>query len=89
LSKDKSVTTTDYNYPSGNMGINYKGFYFIPKEPEDVSKQHSLDEGCMLTFELTNDAGDLLYLHIFNSHNGYYGHTLLTNVSGTEEEYSL
>ncbi len=33
-----------------------------------------LDEGGMVAFRLVADEKPDLYLHLFNSHNGYYGH---------------
>ena len=33
-----------------------------------------LDEGGMVRFKLNNLHGEVAYLHLFNSHNGYYGH---------------
>ena len=33
-----------------------------------------LDAGRMVVFRLTSEKGGVKYLHIFNSHNGYYSH---------------
>lgn len=34
----------------------------------------NLDEGGIVVFKLTRVAHDDIYLHLYNSHNGYYSH---------------
>lgn len=44
-----------------------------------------LDEGDMVIFRLLHPTKEPLFLHIYNSHNGYYAHTALTNIPGFAE----
>ena len=37
------------------------------------SSWNALDEGAMVVFKITSKHGDK-YIHLFNCHNGYYGH---------------
>lgn len=49
------------------------GFRFDTSiEPLDVDS--SDDEEAVVAFKCVNDAGDVVYLHLSNSHNGYYSH---------------
>lgn len=41
-----------------------------------------LDGGGIAIFKLISDNGEDLYLHIFNSHNGYYGHGFESKIDG-------
>ena len=43
---------------------------FQPVTVEDAGD----DEGGTVAFRMINDSGDVKYLHLFNSHNGYYSH---------------
>jgi hypothetical protein len=36
--------------------------------------EYEFDEGGMFIFKIINSKGDELFIHIFNCHNGYYGH---------------
>ncbi len=57
---------------------------FDPNYFEEVSGA-DVEDGGMVRFKLINpnDPIDELYLHIFNSHNGYYGHGFIVTHSGT------
>lgn len=81
-----------YDIEEGIRGYNLEDYHFKPvtvERVEDTDKYPSLDEGDMVIFTLINDAGDILYLHIFNSHNGYYGHEVLTNVPNVDSSIYL
>lgn len=39
-----------------------------------------LDEGDNVVFKLIHPSKPPLYLHLYNSHNGYYAHEVLTNL---------
>lgn len=41
-----------------------------------------LDDGGQVCFRLTKDGSDDLYLHLYNSHNGYYSHGFETSHMG-------
>jgi hypothetical protein len=61
-------------------------YRFDPDYFEDVIPARSkygsnvLDEGGMVRFRLVAEGKPDLYLHLFNSHNGYYSHGF--NVEG-------
>jgi uncharacterized protein YcnI len=57
---------------------------FDPNYFEEVSGAEVYDGG-MVRFKLVNpnDPIDELYLHLFNCHNGYYGHGFTVEHSGT------
>ncbi len=41
---------------------------------------NDLDAGDMAIFRLVHPEKPPLYLHLYNCHNGYYGHEVLTNL---------
>ena len=43
---------------------------------------NELDSGGMVAFKLVNKEGKEMFLHLFNSHNGYYGHGFEVKHSG-------
>ena len=43
-----------------------------------------LQDGGMVRFRLTADGKPDLYLHIFNSHNGYYNHGFTMSANGEQ-----
>lgn len=53
-----------------------RGFVFDPTFGEQLSFDY---EGSLAVFRLVNDSGAVLFLHLFNSHNGYYGHGFDSN----------
>ena len=48
--------------------------YFFDKEFFQEIESSDLDEGGMVAFKLVCDDKPDLHLHLFNAHNGYYGH---------------
>lgn len=44
---------------------------------------NSLDAGGQVFFKLISEGKPDIYLSIYNSHNGYYGHGFDTNINGT------
>ncbi len=52
--------------------------YFVEVEPaqegSDTYKYSVLDSGGMVRFKMVAPGKPDLFLHIYNSHNGYYGH---------------
>lgn len=48
--------------------------YFFDKEFFQEVESSNLDEGGMVAFKLIAENKPDLYLHLFNAHNGYYGH---------------
>lgn len=50
------------------------GFWFdTATEPTDVEDADA-DQGGTVAFRCVNEAGDVVWLHLYNSHNGYYSH---------------
>lgn len=70
----------------GDRGFNVEGFDFVPGAITEVTPEEdgALDDGGMVIFTLRNAEGNELYLHIFNAHNGYYGHGVETNIGELE-----
>lgn len=48
--------------------------YSFDKDFFQTVESQDLDEGGMVAFRLVADGKPDLYLHLFNAHNGYYGH---------------
>ena len=47
------------------------GFWFdVTVEPVELDK----GDYYIVVFKLVNSSGEVLYLHLFNEHNGYYSH---------------
>ena len=67
---------TPYNYDNDDDSKDtpdVEGYNFDKDFFEDVESS-DLDEGSMVAFKLVADNKPDLYLHLFNCHNGYYGH---------------
>ena len=47
---------------------------FMEKVDSIGDDYNELDEGGMVIFKMTKSGQPDLYLHLFNCHNGYYGH---------------
>lgn len=76
--RDKyDVTGYDFDTASGLLGIEYK------------VDTNDLDAGDMVIFRLIHPEKSPLYLHLYNCHNGYYGHMALTNIPGFDTEIVL
>lgn len=48
--------------------------YFKEVEPKADKYGSCLDSGSMVRFKLISQGKPDLFLHLYNSHNGYYGH---------------
>lgn len=69
-----AITPYDYNDDIDSKETpDIEGYCFDPQFFEDVESS-DLDSGGMAAFKLISDGKPDLYLHLFNSHNGYYGH---------------
>ena len=64
-------------------GYNFDINFFKDIESKD------LDEGGQVCFRLTHKDKPELFLHLYNSHNGYYSHGFETNVKGIGEDNYL
>lgn len=72
------ITTDLLERPSEEQ--NYDGWQFDPDFFQQVQSSN-LDEGGMVVFRIVKDDGEK-FIHIFNSHNGYYGHGFYFKVGG-------
>jgi hypothetical protein len=61
--------------------------YFKEVEPKADNYGSCLDAGRMVRFKLVANNKPDLYLHLYNSHNGYYGHGFEFGI-GTEVKQS-
>ncbi|UZN24417.1 hypothetical protein [Klebsiella phage pKP-BM327-1.1] len=62
---------TDYKFDvmGESIGIDYQ-----------VEAESEVNEGGIVVFRLLHPSKPPLYLHLYNCHNGYYGHEVLTNI---------
>lgn len=69
--KFNNTDLTDYKFDvmGEAIGIDYQ-----------VDHEGDLDEGGIVVFRLLHPSKPPLYLHLYNCHNGYYGHEVLTNI---------
>ena len=72
-----------------NNGEGLEGYSFDPNYMEEKDsleysdmEENSLDEGGMVVFRLFGDGADK-FLHLFNCHNGYYGHGFTFKIGDT------
>jgi len=60
--------------------------YFVEVEPKMHGNKDylysCLDSGSMVRFKLVAPNKADLFLHIYNSHNGYYSHGFISNING-------
>lgn len=80
---DKKETYNDGGENEGVRDHVVEGYDFVPGRVTEITadEESSLDAGGMVIFTLRNAEGKELYLHLFNAHNGYYGHGVETNVT--------
>lgn len=62
-----------YDTPDTPSNEDLEGYAFDKEFHEDVD-HGGLDSGGMVVFKLVKDGSPDLFLHLFNVHNGYYGH---------------
>ena len=58
----------------------FRKTYYLEYHPGDD------EEGCRVIFKLTSFDHPDLYLHLFNCHNGHYGHGFKVNFYANERE---
>lgn len=74
---------TPYSYEdSDNYDIPDVSTYEFDTEFFQEIQDGDLDCGGMVIFKLVSFMKPDLYLHLFNSHNGYYGHGFVVKHSG-------
>ena len=56
-----------------------EGWVFDPSYFREVESADEFDDGGMVIFRLVNGDQEK-FLHLFNSHNGYYGHGCRCNI---------
>lgn len=73
---ENAYKNNDYDYLSGVQdGINVTGFVF----DQTFVEAPDFGDGGMVIFRLTK-GDEEIFLHLFNSHNGYYGHGFETTL---------
>lgn len=79
ISEQESDKMDEPSY-SGNMDdYNFDTEYF-----QDVDSPDIYDGGGMVRFRLQNNEGKELFLHLYNSHNGYYSHGFTATINGVK-----
>jgi len=78
----ESVTPYDYNSDLSSATPPDVESYVFDKDYFEHVAEGDLDSGGMVVFKLIADNKPDLFLHIFNSHNGYYGHGFQVKHSG-------
>ena len=70
-----SEKITPYSYDGHNdiKDFDFSGYSFDKLFMQSVESD-SLDSGGQVCFKMVNKNGDVKYLNLFNSHNGYYHH---------------
>lgn len=63
--------------------VDVSDFVFDENFFQEASTGEEFDVGGgMVIFRLINEKGDELFLHLYNVHNGYYGHGFEVTISG-------
>ncbi len=68
----EKITPYDFDMEL-NKPTELPGYEFDPRFFQSA-ENGELDEGRIITFRLVAEEKPDLYLHLFNAHNGYYGH---------------
>lgn len=76
LAPPKSIDDADVIEPE-----NLENYIFDSNFFQEVNDEAVVHEGGMVTFKLTNEQ-KVLYLSLFNTHNGHYTHGFHVTVSG-------
>ncbi len=69
---DKKVEVYDVDDDVDELKFDVEDYVFDPTYFEQVNCS-GLDEGDMVRFRIVNGNNEL-FIHIYNCHNGYYGH---------------
>lgn len=72
ISKDITPYDSSADYENVREDLSLSEYVFDVCFFKEVESD-SLDEGGQVVFKLVNES-NVLYLHLFNSHNGYYSH---------------
>lgn len=80
---DYFISTKKENEDMDSKDFNLEPYSFDKDGFEEVDSPKGLDAGGMVRFRLV--APDLpdLYLHLYNAHNGYYGHGFEAKIGDT------
>lgn len=70
-----------FNNGAGKFNYNLTNYVFDASYFEIVDAV-DCNEGGMVRFRLTSKNEEDLYLHLFNAHNGYYGHGFTMEIDG-------
>lgn len=76
----------DANF-NGDCPQELPGYTFDPDYFHEVENPGHVSDGGMVIFRLTSTNGIIeKYLHLFNCHNGYYGHGFTFEVGGETKQ---
>lgn len=88
-----AMQATPYKYDMTTMDIpsDLSGYVFdiVIEDIPDLDEQSDIEDGGLVIFRWIHKEKPAIYLHIFNSHNGYYGHTVIMNLYGKVDEITL
>jgi hypothetical protein len=65
---------TPYKYDMDKIESHDIEHYIFDKDFFEYVPSEDLDCGGMVAFKLVSDGKPELFLHLYNAHNGYYGH---------------
>lgn len=73
ITKNEPTSFEHLETLEGLDGADFPGFNFDTAYKVDFS-ENGCGEGGSVTFKAVNDACEVLFVSLMNSHNGYYGH---------------
>lgn len=80
----------EINTQGSSITEDLESYSFDTSYFEDVNSPDINDSGGMVRFRMINPDGKELFLHLYNSHNGYYSHGFEATINGQKwQENSL
>lgn len=81
LCKEKLNNPYDSEYKKITSAKTKLGKYVFDTKYFEKVNAEGVDEGGMVRFRLTNGKKEI-FLHLYNNHNGYYGHGFSAEIDG-------
>lgn len=83
---DWFISTSEDNIPQDSHGIteNLEEYSFDKDYFVQVENPKDLDAGDMIRFRLIAEGKQILFLHLYNCHNGYYEHGFEMKINDVE-----
>ncbi len=82
ITKDEPTSFEHLENLEGLDGVDFPGFNFDTAYKVDFI-ENGYGEGGSVTFKAVNDAGEVLFVSLMNSHSGCYGHGFDMKIGGT------